>query len=88
MQLKVDREVVLVMAGALAMLFGWLLLTHSDEFAHKYIACEKVQKLDGPRFVVACELPPNSDTEIEIIGMGLGICGVSSVFIGAINISR
>jgi len=87
-QLKVDREVVLVMVGALAMLFGWLLLTHSDGFAHRYIACEPVQKLDGPQFVVSCELPPYSVTEVEIVGMAIGICGVASVFVGGLNISR
>jgi hypothetical protein len=88
MQLKLDREVTLVMVGALAMLFGWLMFTHSNEAAHRMFACVPVQRLDGPKYVVTCELPPTSELEVEIIGMAAGVCGFATAFVGALNISR
>ena len=85
---KLDREVVLVMAGALAMLFGWLMFTHSHGAAARVFACEPVQSLDGPKVVVTCETPSSGVLAVEMVGMALGVFGFATSFIGAVNISR
>jgi hypothetical protein len=85
---KMDREVGLVVAGALAMLFGWLLLTNSQGVAQKMFQCVPVQSLDGVKVVVTCETSPTNVLAVEIAGAGLGICGVVTVLVSAVNWSR
>jgi hypothetical protein len=80
-----DREVALVFVGALAMLFGWLLITNTEPVAQKMFQCVPVQSLDGVKVVVTCETSPNSILAVEIAGAALGICGVVTVLVGAVN---
>jgi hypothetical protein len=47
--------------------------------------CEQVQSLDGVKVVVTCETSPNSILAVEIAGAALGICGVVTVLVGAVN---
>jgi hypothetical protein len=83
-----DREVALVFVGALAMLFGWLLITNTDAAAAKMFQCVPVQSLSGVNVVVTCETSPNSVLAVEIAGAALGICGVVTVLVSAVNWSR
>jgi len=83
-----DREVALVFVGALAMLFGWLLITNTEPVAQKMFQCEQVQSLDGVKVVVTCETSPNSVLAVQIVGAALGICGVVTVLVSAVNWSR
>jgi hypothetical protein len=85
---KLDREVALVVVGALAMLFGWLLITNTEAAAEKTFQCVPVQSLDGVKVVVTCETSPNSILAVQIAGAALGICGVVTVLVGAVNWSR
>jgi hypothetical protein len=80
-----DREVALVFVGALAMLFGWLLITNTDAAAGKMFQCVPVQSLEGVKVVVTCETSPNSVLAVEIAGAALGICGVVTVLVSAVN---
>jgi hypothetical protein len=83
-----DREVGLVMVGALAVLFGWLLITNTQAVAQKMFDCEQVQSLDGVKTVVTCETSPNSVLAVQIAGAALGICGIVTVLVSAVNWSR
>jgi hypothetical protein len=85
---QMDREVGLVMVGALAVLFGWLLLTNTQAVAQKMLQCDHVSALDGGKIVVTCETSPNSILAVEIAGAALGICGAITAVISAVNWSR
>jgi len=85
---QVDREVGLVVAGALAIFFGWLLLTNTQTVAQKMFQCEQVTALDGVQIKVTCETSPNSILAVEIAGAALGICGAITAVISAVNWSR
>ena len=85
---ELDREVGLVVAGALALLFGWLLMTNTQPVAQKMFQCVPVQSLDGVKVVVTCETSPTSLLAVEIAGAGLGICGIVTVLVSAVNWSR
>jgi hypothetical protein len=84
----VDVEVGLVMLGALAVLFGWLLLSNVQAIAQKMFQCVQVTSLDGVKIMVTCETSPNSILAIEIAGAALVICGLITIVISAVNWSR
>lgn len=87
-QSKMDREVLLVFVGALALLFGWLMMTNNQAVAQKMFQCEQVQSLDGVKTVVTCETSPNSVLAVQISSAALGICGIVTILVGAVNLSR
>jgi uncharacterized membrane protein len=85
---QVDREIGLVVAGALAILFGGLLLTNTQAVAQKTFQCVPVTSLDGVKIKVTCETSPSSILAVEIAGAALGICGTITAVISAVNWSR
>jgi hypothetical protein len=85
---QVDVEVGLVMLGALAVLFGWLLLSNVQAVAQKMFQCVQVTSLDGVKILVTCQTSPNSILAVEIAGAALIICGLITVVISAVNWSR
>lgn len=85
---QVDREVGLVVAGALAILFGWLLMTNTQAVAQKAFQCVQVTSLDGVKIKLTCETSPNSILAVQIAGAALGICGTITAVISAVNWSR
>lgn len=85
---KVEREIGLVVIGALAMIFGCLLLMNTQAVAQKMFQCVPVQSLDGVKVVVTCETAPSSILAVEIAGGALGICGVITVLVSAVNWAR
>lgn len=86
--IQVDREVGLVIVGALAVFFGWLLLTNTQAVAQKTFQCVQVTSLDGVKIKVTCETSPSSILAVEIAGAALGICGTITAVISAVNWSR
>jgi hypothetical protein len=85
---QVDREIGLVVAGALAILFGGMLLTNTQAVAQKTFQCVQVTSLDGVKIKVTCETSPNSILAVEIAGAALAICGTITAVISAVNWSR
>jgi hypothetical protein len=85
---QVDREVGLVVVGALAVLFGGLLLTNTQAVAQKMFQCVQVTSLDGVKIVVTCETSPNSLLAVQIAGAALIMCGAITTVISAVNWSR
>ena len=57
---QTELEIGLIMAGALAVLFGWFLIANSQAVAQKMFQCVPVQSLDGVKVVVTCETAPSS----------------------------
>jgi hypothetical protein len=85
---QMDREIGLMALGAVAVLFGVLLLMNSQSVAQKMFQCVQVQSLDGPKTVVTCETAPSSTLAVEIAGGAFGICGILTVLVGAVNWAR
>ena len=82
---KMDREIGLVVVGALAMIFGCLLLMNTQAVAQKMFQCVPVQSLDGVKVVVTCETAPSSILAVEIAGGALGICGLITALVSVVN---
>jgi hypothetical protein len=85
---QVDLEAGLVAVGALAVFFGWLLLSNIQAVAQKMFQCVPVTSLDGVKIIVTCETSPNSILSVQIAGAALIICGIATVVISAVNWSR
>jgi hypothetical protein len=85
---KMEREIGLVLVGALSTLFGCLLLMNTQAVAQKMFQCVPVQSLDGVKVVVTCETAPSSVLAVEIAGGALAICGVVTVLVSAVNWAR
>jgi hypothetical protein len=85
---QTELEIGLIMAGALAVLFGWFLIANSQAVAQKMFQCVQGTALDGVKIVVTCETSPNSVLAVEIAGAGFGICGAITAVVSAVNWSR
>jgi hypothetical protein len=83
------REVVLAFAGALILLTGWIMLTHSDVIGSWMFGCTTVHPDNPAANGFFCySATPIDLAKTQIIGMALGVCGVIAIFFGINNLSR
>ncbi len=86
MERKIDREVVLLVAGSVAVLFGWILLANTEQIALAVLGCGH-QGAPGP-FGQPGQCFGTSSGErilVQIAGMSLSIGGVVAILVGALN---
>jgi phage shock protein PspC (stress-responsive transcriptional regulator) len=85
----IDREVVLAFLGVLAMVAGWMFLTHTDIIAARLFGCTTVHpdNLTANGFLCYSATPIDL-AKTQIAGMGMGVCGVIAVFFGLVNWTR
>lgn len=85
----IDREVVLAFIGVLAIVTGWMFLTHTDIIAARLFGCTYVHPDNLPANGFTCySASPIDLAKTQIAGMGMGICGAISVLFGLVNWTR
>ncbi len=86
--MKIKREVVLLVVSAFTMLFGWILLAHTEQIAITVLGCAEGMT-PCPDSSVGIYLDPSTVEKtgiwVQIAGMALCVGGAVSILVGAIN---
>jgi hypothetical protein len=86
---RIDREVVLAFFGVIAIVVGWMFLTHTDIIAAKLYGCTTVHPDNLAANGFTCySATPVDLAKTQIAGMGMGICGVIATLFGLANWAR
>jgi hypothetical protein len=85
----IDREVVLAFLGVLAMVIGWMFLTHTDIIASHLFGCTTVHPDNPAANGFSCySATPVDLAKTQIAGMAMGVCGIIATLFGLVNWSR
>lgn len=88
--MKIKREVVILMLGALGLLCGWVLIVYRAEIALAVLGCERQSVPDEFTLAsgICVETSPAERAIVQILGMTLSVGGAVAVLVGALRYRR
>jgi hypothetical protein len=85
--MKFGREVDLLLVGALALLFGWILIAYREPIALAVLGCERQSVPDELTLAsgVCVDTSPRERATVQIAGMTFCVGGVVTILAGLKN---
>jgi hypothetical protein len=84
--MKIRREVALLVAGSVAVLFGWVLIAYREQIAIAVLGCGYQMAPDPFGNPGAClGTSPGERAVVQIIGMASCVGGAVAVLFGVVN---